>query len=217
MSLITNAELPLWNNYVDLQNDVKPYLQIASNDTTNDLMLQMITNAVCQYSQKFIGQPIGPTPFDRRFDGWSGWNGAYLELPYYPVLEITYVNEYWGTSGPHILSEQTPTNQVDGFQCDYLTGRLIRVFPGLVQKPWFPGSRNVEVSWIAGRNPIPDILKMAACSLVAYWWRNEFTALPGWSPAGGEFDVSTPSNGLWPGVPHRIESIFAMYCQIGLG
>jgi hypothetical protein len=217
MSLNYNAELPVWQNYLDLYSDVKPWLQFTASDTENDTMLQLVTDFVCQHSQRIIGQPVIATPFDRRFDGWSGWNGAYLMLPYYPVLEITYVNEYWGVSGPHILTEQTPTNQVDGFQCEYLTGRLTRVFPGLVQKPWFPGSRNIEVRWIAGRNPVPADIKIAALELIAYWWRNTQQAHRGWSAgASTEYDTSIAS-GLWAGLPHRIEAIFSSYAQVGIG
>jgi hypothetical protein len=217
MSLNANAELTLWNNYVDLQADVKPYLQIPSNNTGSDVMLQLVTDFVCQYSQKLIGQPMIATAFDRRFDGWSGWNGAYLMLQYYPVLEITSVIEYWGVSGPHILTEQTPTNQVDGFQCEYLTGRLTRVFPGLVQKPWFPGSRNIEVQWVAGRNPVPADIKLAALELIAYWWRNtQQASRTATAAAGSEYDPAV-ATGLWAGLPHRIEAIFSSYMQVGIG
>lgn len=219
MSLLENAASGIWQNYIDLDNDIKPYLQMPPTDTARDATLQLVTDFVCQYSQQILGQPIAPTAFDRRFDGWSGWNGAYIMLPYYPVLEVTLVNEYWGVSGPHLLEEQTPTNQVDGFQIEYRTGRLIRVFPGLVQKPWFPGSRNIEVQWTAGHNPIPATFKLAALELVAWWWRNTQQAMrsAGPQPIGMDYDSGDPSNGLWAGLPHRIEGVFQVYQQVGLG
>lgn len=220
MSINQNALLATWQNYVDLQNDVKPWLQVPADNTASDTMLQLVTDFVCQYSQKIIGRPIPSTSFDRRFDGYTGWNGAYIELPYYPVLEITECVEWWGVSGAHVLEESTPENQLDGFQIEYLTGRLIRVFPGLVQKPWFPGTRNIHVTWRAGYNPIPATFKIAALELIAYWWRNTQQASRGNAgavPKGYEYDSSNPNNGLWAGLPHRIEGIFSVYQQVGLG
>jgi hypothetical protein len=219
VSLSSNSTSLIWGNYLDLDQDVKPYLQMPAYDTVRDYTLQLSTDSACQQVQKMLGRPIAPTTFDMRFDGWSGWNGANIELPFYPVLEVITVNEYWGVAGPHLLLEQTPTNQVDGFQIDYKTGRLIRVFPGLVQKPWFPGSRNIEVQWTAGYNPIPADIKEATLELIAWKWRNTQQAMRsnGPSPIGAEYDTSNMANGLWPGIPHRLQEVFDSYMQVGMG
>jgi hypothetical protein len=214
MSLAGNATLPVWGNYVDLEDDVKPWLQLQSTDTTKDTLLQIVIDGICQWAQNKLGQPIGPTTFDRRFDGWQGWNGAHIMLPYYPVLEVKTVTEWWGVSGPHDLTEQTPTNQVDGFQCEYLTGRMTRVFPGLVQKPWFPGSRNIEISWVAGRNPVPGDLRLATLEDVAYWWRNTQQSGRG---GRGEYGGAEGNTGLWIGTPTRVADLLNQYLQVGMG
>jgi hypothetical protein len=211
----SNAESNTWSNFLDLQADVKPWLQMEPANQSQDPQLQLIVDMACQWVQNWIGRPIAPTSFDRRFDGWAGWNGAYIELPYYPVLEITSVTEYWGASGPHVLSEQTPTNQIDGWQCDYMRGMLTRVFPGLVQKPWFPGSRNIEVVWTAGYNPLPADIKLATLEFVAYWWRNTQQASRPSLRVGGEYD-SPALAGLWAGVPGRIEELLEPYIQVGM-
>ena len=160
-----------------------------------------------------------PRHSDRRFNGYTGWNGAYIELPYYPILEITSVTEYWGVSGPHVLVEQTPTSQSsqDSFQCDYLHGILIRTFPGLVQRPWFPGSRNIEVTWTAGYNPIPADIRLASLEYIKFWWVNtqqQSGNRPG--NLAGEYDASGPP-GLYGGVPHILEDVFDSYIQVGMG
>lgn len=213
----TNAQSNIMANYVDLETDVKPWLQIPFTNTTVNTKLQAITDLACQWVQNYIGRPIAPTTYDRRFNGWNGWNGAYVELPYYPVLEIVSVTEYWGVSGPHVLSEQTPTNQVDGYQVDYLRGQVIRAFPGLVQRPWFPGSRNVEIVWTAGYNPIPADIKLATLEYIAHWWKN--TQQQSGNRTGGshmEYDDIVQS-GMWQGVPHRIEALISPYVQVGVG
>jgi hypothetical protein len=177
-------------------------------------MLQDMLDMACQWVQNAIGKPVAPTTFDRRFDGNSGWSGAYIMLPYYPVLEVVRVTEYWGLSGPHVLEEQIPTDQVDGWQLDYLTGTLSRVFPGLVVKPWFPGARSVEVTWTAGYNPVPADLKIATRELVAYWWRNTQQAPRSARNAYGE---SADNSNLWPAIPDRIRALLNPYLSVGIG
>lgn len=214
-----NGQSSLWKSYVDLNNDVKPWMQYPVQDDSQDANIQLLIDMTCQWAQQKLGQPIGPMTFDRRFNGWSGWNGAYLTLPYFPVLQVVSVAEYWGIAGPHNLSESTPTNQVDGFQMDYQRGIMTRVFPGNVQKPWFPGSRNVEIVWTAGFNPIPADLKVATLEMIKHWWVNTQQQSSNRLGAGGaaqEYDPEEVANGLWTGVPFRIIDLLESRMQVGM-
>lgn len=216
---------PGWQNYVDLEDDVKPWLKqtvdLVTPNAGVDLNLQMITSMACDMIQNMLGRPIPPTQFNFRFDGWSGWNGAYIELPYYPVLEITSVIEYRGVSGPYVLPESFPTQQVDGWQCEYPVGRLIRVFPGNVVKPWFPGSRNISVQWTAGYNPIPARYRLATLELIKHWWVNtQSTPTISVPPAGfGESNQYDPAvqGGPFDGIPAHVASIIGDDIQVGIG
>lgn len=213
----TNGLSFTWENYVDLNADVKPWLQFPASDTTHDTVLQLLTDGVCQWAQNTLGQPIAPTTFVRRFNGWANWNGAYIMLPYYPVLNIVEVAEYWGVAGPHVLYESTVTDQVDGFQCDYQTGMLTRVFPGNVQKPWFPGSMNIEIRWRAGRNPVPADLKIATLEDIKEWWVNtQQVSANQLGAAGQEYDAEGGREAL-TGVPNRVAAILETYMQVGIG
>jgi hypothetical protein len=219
VSILENAESRVPQTFLDMVSEVKPWLQIPANDTSRDFQLRLIIDMACAWACNYIGRPIGPTTYDRRFDGWANWNGAYIMLPFYPVLEVTSVIEYWGIAGPHVLVESTPTVQVDGWQCVYNTGRLNRVFPGNVQKPWFPGSRNIEVVWTAGFNPIPADIKVAVLELIAHWFRN--TQQMGGRPsnainAAAEFEPADQS-GLWAGIPYRCTALLAPFLSIGIG
>ena len=211
---------PAWQDYLTVVDDVLPWLQMTTRDLPQGSALagnmQLITSMACEWVQDYLGRPVAPTTFTRRFDGWSGWSGAYLELPYSPVLEITAVTEYWGVSGPHVLSESTPTVQIDGYQCEWLTGRLIRVFPGNVQKPWFPGSRNVEVTWTAGYNPTPPTFRTATLELIAHWWRNTQQQSAIRAGADADYDPEE-SSGPFGGVPDRIYALLSPKTQIGIG
>ena len=212
----TNGESLIWSNYVDLDADVKTWLQIPLTAPAKfDYQLQLLTDMTCQWVQNKLGRPIAPTQFTRYFDGNNGWNGAFIELPYYPVLSVASVTEYWGTSGPHVLLESTPTNQTDGWQCEYLRGTLRRVFQGLVERPWFPGSRNIEVTWTAGYNPVPADIKIATLEMIAHWWRNT-QQQAGNRPSISEYDPEAVASGLWQGTPLRITTLLDSYIQVGI-
>jgi hypothetical protein len=217
-----NAQSIQWLSYVDLENDVLPWAQIPDSEitTAQKANMQLLIDMTCTWAQRKLGQPIAPTTFSRRFDGWSGWTGAYIMLPYTPVLEIKTVIEYWGVSGPHYLSEQTFTNQIDGFQCTYQTGMMTRVFPGLVQKPWFPGSKNIAIEWVAGWNPLPPDWKVATLEMIVHWWRNVFQQSAnelGGAGTGDSYDPEAVANGLWQGTPLRIANLLDSSVHVGMG
>lgn len=220
--VIPNPSSFIWSNYVDLNHDVLPWLQIPAGQLTQDQLnsLSLVIDYVCQTSQQLKGNPIAATQFFGRFDGWSGWNGAYIEIPRYPILNVSEVAEWWGTSGPNYLSEQTPESQVWGYNLDAATGMLTRVFSGLVQMPWFPGARSIEVTWTAGYNPVPAMLKLPALEIIREWWTETQQRSRGGGAMGG------PSHGMgmvnmesdtYPGLPLRVKAVFAATAQIGIG
>lgn len=208
---------PAWGNYVDLVNDVKPFLQIpAGAPSASDVQLQSIIDMACTWVQNYLGRPIAETEFFRRF---SGTNASYISLPYYPVTQIVSVVEYWGSSGPHTLAEQTPANQgtQDVYQLDYLHGTLIRAFMGLIQRPFFPGSRNIEVTWKAGYNPVPADIRHATLKLIKCTWNEEQQAsrsVP--VPLGGTRE-EMPMTGMFAGIPADVERLLSPYVQQGIG
>lgn len=215
---------PIWGTFLDLQLDFKPYIQYPAEKFDQDSVLEMILDSACWWIQDYLCRPIAPTEFFMRFDGWSSWQGSYIMLPWFPVLRIVSLIEYWGNSGPHPLAEQTPTNQfgtgpsygdADVYQLEPVAGKIIRTFPGLIQKPFFPGSRNIECTWIAGYSPIPPQLRMAALELGSYWYRNtqEDTRMA----TGRGFGTEEAANELWPAVPNRITTLLQSYEQQGIG
>jgi hypothetical protein len=219
MTLLPEEVSPSWATYLDLANDTKPYLQFPSTDTASDVKLQLVVDMACQWVQEYLGRPIPPTTFFRRFSGWHGLNGAYLTLPYYPIISVSSVVEYWGASGAHTLTEQIPSNQgaQDVYQLKPLQGLLIRTFTGLVQRPWFPGSNNVEVTWVAGYNPIPATVRVATLELVAYWWRNTQQSSRSFTARSDYDEPEGATSALWPAVPNRVTLLLEPYVQQGMG
>ena len=213
--------IPQWVNYLDLDNDIKPYLQIPQADTTRDQTMQDLIDAACWWVQDYLCRPIAPTLIERRYDGWSGYSGAYIELPYAPVLTVNQVVEWWGSNGPQILTQQIPENQAGGaqvYQLDALRGRITRTFAGLVTRPFFPSVGGVEISYVAGFNPVPPTIHWATKELVKYWWTNtqqaSRTGPRGSQDYGGNLD---PHSTLWPAVPQRVSEMLTPWVQYGIG
>lgn len=216
---------PIWQNFLELSQDVKPYLQYPSTQVDDDNTLQLFVDSACWWVQDYLARPVAPTEFFKRFDGWTSWQGSYIILPYAPVLRMINITEWWGTSGPHVLSEQTPANQFgqtgslgqsDVYQLEPTTGVVRRTFPGLVQKPFFPGSRNIEISWVAGFAPIPPQIKLATLELINWWYRSTQEAPRMAAPRMG-FATEEPRNELWPAIPSRVTALLQPYMQQGIG
>jgi hypothetical protein len=217
VSVNSNALSEQWAAFVDLVDDVKPYLQIPLSDTTRDITLKLVVDGVCEWVQREVGKPIGATEFKRKFDGNTGWNGTYIMLPYVPVLEVISVDEWWGNSGDHTLTEQTPANQVDGWQCEYQTGRLTRVFQGQIPKPWFPGSGNVWVVWRAGYNPAPASARLAVLEAIKWWWDNTQQQSRGFNPNAAEYDAPDTQQFWGAVVPAMMQPIITQFASVGIG
>lgn len=212
---------PQFASYLDVQNDVRPWLEMGTTPEPKiDTKLQLVTSAICRRVQDYLGKPVAKTEFFQRLSGWPGNNGAVLMLPYYPVLEVLRVVEFRGTAGPYVLTEQTPENNAgnsETFQIEPLSGTLIRTFIANMQRPWFPGSKNIEVTWTAGYNPVPPDIKIATLEYIKKFWDSTQQA----SRSGGQSAAAlgyqgqtTPSTaGLWGELARTLD----MYEQQGMG
>ncbi len=205
-----------WATYIDL-DEAEDYLQLPDDAELTDkqkLRLQRYIDSACTFAQNRSNRPLGPAEFKERHDGWSG---EYIQLHYSPFLQLVLCREWQSSGGFVELPESTPENPVEGVQIDYGTSRLMRTFTGYSwPRPFFPGSRNIEVTYLAGFNPVPPDIWEATQELIAWKWRNTQQATRSWSPHGQEFD-GTGTDGLWPGVPDRIADIFTSYWLPSIG
>lgn len=291
MSVTQFETVPQWLNYLDLANDTKPYLQLPAAASASDVVLQGIIDMSCTWVQRYLGRPVAPTECFRRFSGYTGLNGSYINLPYYPILGTPTVVEYWGlnsgstqtdactlttgsavvldssavaayagatvtgtgvpasttilstvpgvsftmsanatvtgaqtlsiTTKGYILREQFPSAQgASGqqmFQCDRINGLLIRSFQGLIQRPFFPGLRNVEVTWTAGYNPLPPDIKFATLRLIKHWWACEQQASRSFPLPAGAREEPEPMTGVFAGIPPEVERILSPFLSVGIG
>lgn len=213
---------PDWQSYLDLQNDVLPWLQITASEFAafpawKQSTLQDTVDAVCWEAQDFLGRPIAPTQFYRKFTN-TGSNYT-IELPYSPVLSIDVIQETWGLNGQHTLIYQTPENQGGAgeqmYTMDWIEGVIIRTYQGLIARPFFVGTKNLEVTWTAGYNPVPRSLIMMTKDLIKEWWVNTQDASRS-VQMPGEYGEQAPSP-QWSGLSRRVAQIFDGYAQIGIG
>lgn len=212
--------------YVDVDTQVIPWLKFGGlnpSDTTR-FILELITDSVCAEAQRFIGGPIAltryqPTTGIGTFDGSGGLNSGFIMLPRFPVVEIMSVVEYQGNQGV-TLSEVKPTGTTPstGFQCNYRTGRLTRVLGGIWNRPFYPGSNNIWVTWAAGYNPIPADIVRATVEWIAYVYRNTQQSRGGSvrGSAAGEYDPATINSMLWAGIPNRVADTLKSYWIPGI-
>jgi hypothetical protein len=202
-----------WNSFLNI-NDVKAWLNFPSNASdAQDSNLQLIVDMACEFVGKYTNHPINVT-YTERHDGWAG---SQIMLNYYPIIELISATEFLSFGGTIDLPESTPENPVDGVQLNYLTGQINRVFQGYSwPRPFFPGQRNVEVTYIAGYNPVPPMLKTAALELVKHWWVNTQQASRQ-NQRPTEFDPGDTQNSLWQGVPYRIIALLDPYRRVVIG
>lgn len=210
---------PVWQSYVDITNDVKPFLQWPTGVSAQDGLLQNVIDAACWWAQDTLGQPIALTEFFRRFDGYQGWGSSTVSLPYRPVVvdgshTITVV-EWWGASGPHTLTMQTPAAQggSDMFTLDALEGIIFRSYLGLLPRPTFPGLRNIEVTWWAGYNPVPLHYRYATLRLIRHWWAHDFQSQVQGFQRGNAGEIP---HEYFPLIPDDVLQVFQTGWRIGI-
>ncbi len=213
---MTNLSSTLtYGTYLDLAETVA-WMQFAGGvselPTAQEGLLQRVIDSACTQAQQIAGRPLGASTCYERHDGWSGED---IMLTYSPVLSLTKCVEWQSSGGPITLPESTPANAIEGVQIDYSIGLLRRVFAGYSwPRPFFPGSRNIEITYVAGFNPVPADVWEKTVQLVAYIWRNSQQASRSGGPAPrgmDDFGGIEPTTGLWPGVPNHIAAVFESY------
>ena len=203
-----------WTTYLDMP-EVLGWLQFTDAPLPGSAksgLLQRVIDAACFTAQDMANRPLCPTTMFNRYDGWSG---EYIQLDYSPVIKIVKIQEWASSGGFTQLPESTPESPTEGVQVNYRTGRIMRTFAGYSwPRPFFPGSRNIEVTYIAGYDPVPSDVWLATIDLVAYWWRNAEQASRTFTAGGNQYggEQTTPQSvGLWPGIPNRIAAVFDGY------
>jgi len=198
-----------WTTYLDMP-EVLAWLQFTdapAPGSNQSGLLQRLIDSACCIAQDIANRPLCPTTFQERHDGWSG---EYIQLHYSPIIQLVQCQEWQSTGGFIQLPESTPQSPVEGVQVDYRTGQIMRVFAGYSwPRPFYPGSRNIEVTYVGGYDPVPHNVWMATVNLVAFWWRNWYQASRTFTK--GEAPRQSATVDTWPGVPNEIAQVFESF------
>jgi hypothetical protein len=216
--------------YLSIEDQVKPWLRFLRVNTSFDEALTIITEGCCTAVQRFLGAPIAPilySPDDGlgKFDGAAGLYSGYIMLPRTPVLQVVSVIEYQGNNpvqlaeivNPGAPSEPNNPYPLDGFQTNYRTGRITRVLGGIWNRPFYPGSNNIWVTWLAGYNPIPTDIVMVTLNWIGRIFKQGFEASAIRPPAPGEEGGGGgEAKGLWLGIPGDVKALLQTYLAPGV-
>jgi hypothetical protein len=196
-----------WGTYLDI-TEVWEYLQEDNAPTgAQQTRLQRLIDSACTRAQEIADRPLCPT---RRYERHDGWSGEYIQLDYSPFLQLVLCVENMSSGGPVTLPESLPASGVNGVQINYATSMTMRTFDGTWPRPFFPGSRNIEYTYVAGFNPIPPDIWEATIDFVAYKWRMTQESPRWFGQSQNEFG-GQQTDQLYPGIPNRIAEVFESY------
>lgn len=195
--------------------EVKQWLRFPANaDTSRDANLQRIIDMACSKVQARINRPVGAQMCWERHDGWSG---EYIMLKESPFLSLISCVEWQSSGGAVTLVESTPENPVDGIQINYATSRIMRTFAGYSwPRPFFPGSRNIEIVYEAGLNPVPGDIWMATAEWVSDWWRLTQQTPAGRAPSAGTGGDQPDTTMPYKGMPRWVEDMLVDWIKGGV-
>jgi len=157
-------------NIVSL-TEVRQHLRYSPTDTTDDAELQVYMNAADDVVKAECGEVI-PTQYDEYQSGGD----FVIYLRHRPVLEIVNVEEGWGWWNWELDYQQVntvPAGSMFAYSIDSpILGAISRRSAGNVMIPFVPGSKNIHIQYIAGRDNYPGSVVLFELELIAYWWRN---------------------------------------------
>jgi hypothetical protein len=74
----------------------------------------------------------------------------------------------------------------------------------------------VEVTWIAGFDPIPEDLRFATLKLIKHWWTQDQQVSRSINRPGGLEEGMVQGPGMWGGLPPEVKELLQPYVQVGM-
>ncbi len=206
-----------WSTYITAQ-DLMDWMQIEAIDEQQVVTnMQRVCDMACAWAQTYCQRPLASTTFAERHDGWSGSD---LILNKTPFLTLVLCTEYQSSGGTIVLPEATPetAGQSNAIQIDRSTSSIRRVFGGYSwPRTFFPGSRNISITYTAGYDPVPPDVWLATIEYASYWFRMTQQSRRNNIRGGSDPDQLDTQNGLWAGVPNRLKGLLDPYRVISIG
>lgn len=146
-------------------------LGVAVANTAKDEDLRTFMAAATPIIEDIVGAVLN-TPRVETHDGGS----PQIVLLWGPVISVTSIIESYGSTFQRTLTAQdvfTPgSGDAFGYTIDQLLGTVTRRATGIAA-PFAAGRRNIQVTYVSGRNPIPPNILLATRRLVRHLWSQE--------------------------------------------
>ena len=177
--------------------EAKSRLRIAGSDTSRDEELAAYITAVSKMLDEWVGPTVQRTVTDETHDGLTGYGcrRQRITLQRRPVVSVTTVLEYSGTSATTLSLKSTSSHPDNGYRLEpyaadpgLYSGVVVRT-SGSHDWWWEPERNNVKVTYAAGRvastTAVDARFKQAAGLVLKNLWREEEFSVG----VEGEFDV----------------------------
>lgn len=186
--------------------DAKAHLNITR--TTDDDELQSVIDAATALLSNHPGFniPVGLTTYTEWHDGGTGL----LILQHYPIVDVTSVTEYSGTTAQPIADEPEDGGAFTGYGFRYNAenGMLYRTSSGY--PTGFAG--RVKVVYVAGMGAVPADVRQAALLLVEHMWDTQRGGASVGLPL--DDDLTAPDStqfGVGFTLPNRVRELLEPY------
>lgn len=168
--------------------DVHNHLNIPTADTSHDTELQGFIDAAQPVVEDVVGPVVNVT-----LDEWYDGGGMFLSVRHRPIVSVTSVTEYIGTSTYTLTQCATPDLGTTYSYSFETSGQIVRRSAGGGMRAFPDGTSNVRVVYVAGRATVPANIRMGTLEVIRH---NYQLGQQGGRPAfgGGAEDVAwTPS------------------------
>lgn len=201
-------------------DEVRRHLRFPPADTVDDASLQLHIDAADEVMRKETGHNVA-IQYSEYYDGGD----PIIYLINKPVLSVEQIEEGWGFQNFSLDYVQVNSPPSMGSLYAYSiddaeTGMISRRTGGNVMIPFMKGSSNIRVTYTAGRNPVPPVIRLAELELIAHWWQNSQQRS---AAAAGQYTYDSvnqdfPRSGVGAGlisinqgVPYRIIEMIKPY------
>lgn len=154
--------------------EVRAELNLGADLSQDDELAGFIAS-LSRVVEAVVG-PVAPTPYVE----WCDGSNDRVVLKHYPVLSVEAVAEYSRGVAQVLADEPLDTTAVfthAGYQVVPETGEVIRTSGGVPYR-FARGTRNVKVSYTAGKPEVYGNLREAVLELIRLHWRPQRTGGP---------------------------------------
>jgi len=203
---------------VDLNVDVKPYLNIGATDTTRDSELAGFISGATDLIEYETGPVASRVVSGEQHSG----GGTVVALRQLPVASVLSVVEYQGTLAQPLTQAASPgVAGAYSFTLEPETGTLTRRGSYGALSEWFAGRNNIVVSYQSGYTTIPAGIRMATLEVIRLMYQQTQQGATGLRPAGsmhsdGDAPTSTGPAGFV--LPYRVMQWLQPFARLpGIG